>query len=161
MRLPHDISDVDELPSRLCEEARWLIGFWMNHGLAEPAIRRSNWARTPAQAAFYWGQTIKLRLAHQVDRIRHWKIIEGSWQDAPDIDAHYFVDPPYANQAGRSYRYNNINRTALAKWCKRRRGFVHVCENDGANWLPFEPFSIVANCYHRGYSAEVVFEMDN
>jgi site-specific DNA-adenine methylase len=161
MRLPHDISDIDELPSRLCEEAKWLIGFWFNHALAEPAPRRSNWARTPAQAAFYWGKTIKLRLAKQVERIRHWKIIEGNWENAPDVEAHYFVDPPYANQAGRSYRFNNINRAALAKWCKRRRGFVHVCENDGANWLPFEPFSIVANCHHRGYSAEVVYELEN
>ena len=33
MRLPSNISHVDELPSRVCQEARSLIGFWFNHGL--------------------------------------------------------------------------------------------------------------------------------
>jgi hypothetical protein len=36
-------SDVDELPSRVCQEAKSLIGFWFNHGLPSPAVRRSNW----------------------------------------------------------------------------------------------------------------------
>jgi hypothetical protein len=83
-----DISHVDELPSRVCQEAKWLIGFWFNHGLPSPAARRSNWARNPRYAAFFWSETIKLRLASQVERIRHWRIVEGSWEDAPDIEAH-------------------------------------------------------------------------
>ena len=35
---------------------------------------------------------------------------------------------------------------ALADWCRSRRGQVIVCENVGADWLPFEPFiTIKAN----------------
>ncbi len=94
---------------------------------------------------FFWSETIKLRLANQVNRIRHWKIVEGSWEQSPDIKAHWHVDPPYQNPAGRVYRYNGVNCRELAKWCKRRRGFVQVCENDGASWLRFEPLSIVHN----------------
>ena len=161
MRLPSNISRVDELPSRVCEEARSLIGFWFNHGLAAPAVRRSNWARSPRYAAFFWSETIKLRLASQVDRIRHWTIIEGSWDQAPDIKAHWHIDPPYHNAAGRLYRYNCIDHAALAKWCKRRRGFVQVCENDGAKWLRFKPFSIVHTHRARGYSAEAIYEIEN
>lgn len=26
------------------------------------------------------------------------------------------------------------------KWCQSRRGQTLVCENDGATWLPFQPF---------------------
>jgi hypothetical protein len=57
---------IDELPSGVCEEARSLIGFWFNHGLPAPAVRRSNWARNPRYAAFFWNETIKLRLASRV-----------------------------------------------------------------------------------------------
>jgi hypothetical protein len=161
MRLPANISDVDELPSRVCQEARSLIGFWFNHGLAEPSKRRSNWARQPIQSASFWSETIKMRLAKQVQRIRHWTIIEGSWEQSPEIKAHWHIDPPYDNAPGRGYRYNNVDRTALAQWCKRRRGFVQVCENDGANWLPFEPLSILYTHRARGYSVEAVYEMEN
>jgi hypothetical protein len=160
-RLPSNISNVDELPSRVCEEARSLIGWWFNHGLAGPAVRRSNWARNPRYAAFFWSETIKLRLASQVDRIRHWKIIEGSWEQSPNIQAHWHIDPPYNNNAGHTYRFNGIDHRVLGKWCKRRRGFIQVCENDGATWLPFEPLSIVQTHRARGYSAEAVYEVEN
>ena len=112
---------------------------------------------TPRLAAFFWGEIIKSRLAKQVERIRYWKIVEGRWDDAPDIEAHWHIDPPYQNPAGQLYRYyNGINRRQLAKWCKRRRGFVQVFESDGANWLRFEPLSIVNSQTHRasGYSAK-------
>jgi hypothetical protein len=73
--------------------------------------------------------------------------------------AHWHIDPPYQN--GRVYRYNGINRRELAKWYKRRRGFVQVCENDGATWLRFEPLSIVHTHRARGYTAEAIFETEN
>jgi site-specific DNA-adenine methylase len=162
MRLPSNISDVDELPNWVCKEARWLIGFWFDHGRDVPTVRRTNWARSPKQSAYFWSETIKLRLASQVDRIRHWTIIEESWEQAPDIKAHWHIDPPYYRASRRKYyRYHSIDRTALAKWCKRRRGFVQVCENDGATWLRFEPLSILYTHRARGYSVEAVYEMEN
>jgi hypothetical protein len=161
MRLPSNISHVDELPSRVCQEAKWLIGFWFNTGMSTPGKSRCDWARTPCLAASYWSETIKSRLASQVDRIRHWTIIEGSWEQAPDDQAHWHIDPPYKNAAGRLYRCNQIDYSALEKWCKRRRGFVQVCENDGATWLPFKPFSIVKTHRARGYSVEALYEATN
>ena len=160
-RLPSRISHVDELPPRICEEARWLIGFWFDHGLARPGVHRSNWALTPRRRAFFWSETIKLRIASQIDRIRHWKIIEGSYEDASEVEAHWHVDPPYSNRAGRHYSYHRIDYQALAKWCKRRPGFVHVCESYGATWLPFKPFSIVYTHRPIGYSLEALCEFEN
>jgi hypothetical protein len=159
MRLPSNISRIDELPTRVCEEARSLVGFWSNCGIQKPAISRSNWARRPRLAAFYWSETIKLRLARQVDRIRRWMIIEGSWEQAPDINAHWFIDPPYNNGGGQAYRYHDVDYKKLAKWSKRRRGFVQVCAHEGATYLPFEPVTIVST--PRGYSTEVVYEIEN
>jgi hypothetical protein len=159
MRLPTEIESLDELPSSLCQEARDLIGFWFNRGSTRPSQRRANWAR-PGWRYLSWGQQIRWRIANQVARIKHWSIIHGSWENAPDIrDTHWFVDPPYLS-TGDAYTYNHIDRTQLAAWCRSRRGgYVQVCEADGATWLPFRPFAIVRT--PRGFSAEAIFEMEN
>jgi len=34
--LPTNIEGVDELPRSVCQEARWLIGFWLNLASAAP-----------------------------------------------------------------------------------------------------------------------------
>jgi hypothetical protein len=41
MAIPTDIDNIDELPARFGEEARWLVGFWLVH----PAKERSSWGR--------------------------------------------------------------------------------------------------------------------
>jgi hypothetical protein len=158
MALPVDINSVDELHA--CQEAKWLVGFWLNRGLAQPAKRRSNWARSDKYRFAFWGQHIRQRIASQVEHIRHWKIIEGDWWEAPDIEAHWHIDPPYV-EAGRCYRFNNINRKTLAEWCKERRGFVQVCEADGADWLPFTSFTIGNTPRVGRFSAEALFEQEN
>jgi hypothetical protein len=161
MRLPSNISRIDELPSRVCQEAKWLIGFWFGSSLTKPAVSRSNWARTPKLSAFYWGETIKRRIASQVVRIRHWEIMEGSYEGAPDVKAHWHIDPPYDNAAGRLYTENDIDRKSLGQWCLSPLGRRQVCENDGATWLPFRPFSILKTHRGRGYSVEAVYESSN
>lgn len=158
MRLPTNISHLDELSSRVCEEAKWLIGFWFDSGLRKPAVSRSNWASTPIKRAFFWSENIKHRIATQVDRIRHWEIIHGSYEDAPDVKAHWHIDPPYDNAAGDLYTLHKIDRQALARWCLNRHGWRQVCENDGAKWLPFKPFSLLQTYQGKGYSVEVVHE---
>jgi hypothetical protein len=163
LRLPSDISSLDQLPAYVPQEARWLIGFWFNHGLAVPAARRSNWARQARYQGRFWSKTVKLRLAAQVPKIKHWKLIEGSYECAPDIDAHWHIDPPYKS-TGHPYKYNGINYQVLAEWCLQRRGFLQVCEAQGEDWLPFEALVKVNNSgirgrnSRRGLSTEAVFE---
>jgi hypothetical protein len=124
-RLPSLVLHMDDIPPWLCQEARWLIRYWFDHGQATPITRLCNRARTlPKVRKHYWGENIKRRIIRQRDQIQHWKIIEGSYEDAPDIEAHYHIDPPYANTAGQSYRFHHIHYGALAKWCVSRRGFV-------------------------------------
>jgi len=159
MRLPVAIDSVDELPQRVCQEAKWLIGFWFNHGLAQPAVRRSNWARQPRHRASFWSHTIRLRVATQIEKIRAWKIVHGSWHNAPNVAAHWHVDPPYT-VAGKLYRYNEVDYLALADWCRTRKGHVQVCETTGADWLPFEEYAALSDRHRRGIAAEAVFEME-
>ena len=67
--------------------------------------------------------------------------VEGTYRDAPDVDACWYIDPPYQNVKG--YRHGNkgIDYADLADFCRTRRGQVIVCEQAGADWLPFRPFS--------------------
>ena len=78
-----------------------------------------------------------------IEKIRHWKIIEGDYQSAPDVRATWYIDPPY-QFGGESYPKNcktrDLDFGALATWAKSRRGDVIVCEGDGANWMDFDPF---------------------
>ncbi len=79
------------------------------------------------------------RMADNVHKIKHWKIIHGNCSLAPDIEATWFIDPPYDNKAGTYYKHNclGINYDELGDWCKSRRGQVMVCEDLGASWLDF------------------------
>lgn len=141
LELP-DLEDgqtVDDLP--ICQEARWLMGFWLNKGATRPRRRASSWQRSGIRPDSTWGAAVRDRLSWQITRIRHWKIIEGDHTAAPDLDATWFVDPPYQH-AGSHYRHGSsrLNYAALSAWCRERKGQVMVCENVGANWLPFEPW---------------------
>ena len=86
-----------------------------------------------------WSEAMRERVAAQVERIKHWRVIEGDYTQAPDVEATWFIDPPYDNRAGRAYKFHDIDYPALGEWCRTRRGQVIACENDGATWLPFRP----------------------
>lgn len=142
MGLPSEFGEgrsVDDLSAP--QEAKWLIGFWLNKGAASPCKTPSSWMRSGIRPNSYWGQAIKERIASQVDSIRHWKASVGSYQSAPDEEATWFIDPPY-QQAGKLYRKgsNGLDFNQLGDWCSQRKGQVIVCENMGAKWLPFVHF---------------------
>lgn len=125
----------------ICQEAKSVIGFWLNKGCSVPAKRLSKWARETGNCNTFWSEKCRARLADTVQKIKHWKIIHGSYEDAPDIEATWFIDPPY-QKAGKHYRCSSadLNFTKIGDWCKTRRGQVMVCENIGADWLPFREF---------------------
>lgn len=142
-----------------CPEARLLIGLWLDPGSthAKPGRRMSatQWSATGGGAR-KWGADARARIARQVDRIRHWVILHGTYSDAPDIEADWFIDPPYETM-GRNYPHGarDIDYSGLAAWCRTRRGNVIVCENVGASWLPFRPFTEIHG--KRGASREAVW----
>lgn len=154
-----DIPDggtVDDLP--VCQEARWLAGFWCNSGTAAPRKTPSAWARKYSNSHNWvgWGSRVRERVAGQVDRIGHWQIIEGDYTEAPDIEATWHIDPPYNNAAGSLYPHQPGCFGDLASWCRSRRGLVMVCENAGASWLPFRRLGEIKSNATRT-SAEVLW----
>lgn len=88
LRLPLDVPDVRLLPSWVPQEARWLIGFWLNAAAATPHLTPSAWARSGPRAngdrfCVHWGRRARERIASQVDRVRHWRIRNTSFEYAP------------------------------------------------------------------------------
>lgn len=133
---------VDDLA--VVPEARLLIGWWLNKGTASPRKSPGAWMRSGIRPLSMWGPEVRQRIASQVEHIRHWTLIEGTYRDAPDIEATWFIDPPYF-VAGKHYRHgaSGIDYTDLAGFCRECRGQVVVCENDGATWLPFRPYRAI------------------
>ena len=141
MCLP-DIEDgqsVDDLC--VCDGARALIGFWLVKGASRPNKTMSAWGRDPMHRSQFWGHRARKRIASQVGLIRHWEVIRGDYSSAPDIDATWFVDPPYEIK-GKYYKIGSthLDYQRLAEWCLSRKGQAIVCENTGASWLPFKHF---------------------
>jgi hypothetical protein len=154
---------IDDLTT--CQEAKWLIGFWLNQGSAQPKKSVPSRLRNPCaprfEAARMWAAR-REQTAQGVAEIKHWRLFEGEWYDAPlDFDATYFVDPPYQG-AGKYYRFNQIDFPALASFCEtlyEHGQQVIVCENVGATWLPFRHLDTVKATNRDGarYSAEAVW----
>jgi len=145
--LPTDFHHVDEIDVSPVEKD--LIGFWIGKGKVSPGRSKSKWGIEYASHTDckVWNEAVKARIIAALPKIAHWEIIEGDYTSAPDIDAHWFVDPPYIT-AGKRYPTRDVDYNDLAVWAKSRQGFVQVCENEGANYLPFEPFRSV-NTYHH------------
>jgi hypothetical protein len=135
------VDHVDDLPSWVPQEARWLVGFAMNDAATRPMKTMSaglKMLRSRGRKFGGWGEGRRDRVASQVDRIKHWRVIEGDYWDAPAIEATWFIDPPYVGM-GKYYVHgsDSIDYAALGKWCRGLPGQVLVCENTGADWLPF------------------------
>lgn len=143
-RIP-SVESVDDLPAWVPAGGRSLVGFWMNFGTVAPrkvlsAAIKKKLSPTKAEG---WTSKVIERIASQVGRIKHWKIFECSYSQCADIEATWYVDPPYNNKAGACYKHgpDGIDYQELGSWCQSRKGQVIVCENEGADWLPFEPFA--------------------
>jgi len=132
-----DISQID-----LTKAHKDLIGFCINRGSIAPknivqkwscqVASKQNWASTTAFAL--------KRIAKLLPEIKHWEIQSGDYKKLPDIEATWFIDPPY-QFGGEIYKESNknIDFNYLANWCNERQGQSIVCENTKANWLPFKP----------------------
>lgn len=144
LKLPVDEQSLDNVGSlQIADGAKTLIGFWLCKGRTEPVIKRTGWAKKEWNLwqSHYWGEGRRARVAQQVGFIKNWKITNLSYDNMPNVRATWFVDPPYNNAAGKAYVHNSaaINFTKLGQWCKGLEGQSIVCENLGADWLPFKP----------------------
>jgi site-specific DNA-adenine methylase len=133
--LGQDISGL-----KISQSHKDLIGFCINRGSVAPrnivtkwncqVKSRPNWASTP-----YFRLT---EIANQIEYIKHFQILNKSYEELDNIEATWFIDPPY-QYGGEHYVENSIDFKKLGEWCKSRKGQVIVCENNKADWLDFKP----------------------
>jgi site-specific DNA-adenine methylase len=141
------VADGEKIPQSLTQEERWLIGVCVNHGSAAPKQSASG---------FNGWDIDRDRIAKTIHKIRHWEIIHGDYRDYPNVEATWFIDPPYQGRAGSYYVHSVVDYDELAAYCQDRNGQSIVCETLGASWLPFDPICKVDG--QTGRSSEVIWQ---
>ena len=127
LSLPNDITDLRDMD--LLDEEKYLIGYCIGRGSARPRNtcgKFNNWIQD------------KIRIADNVEKIKHWDIRFGDYRQIENEEATWFIDAPYKMQI-HGYNHKIDNYDDLADWCKSRKGQVIVCENSHGDWLPFRP----------------------
>jgi site-specific DNA-adenine methylase len=145
MNLPEPVQGEYLSDYKIPEEAKWLMGFWIRQGAEYPSDKVTKFGEFNGSNArknrINTCRTYKERVSWQVEYIRHWKIKEGDYHLLNNSNATWFIDPPYQVK-GTFYKNGSkpINYSDLGVWSRERNGQVIVCENYGAEWLPFHPF---------------------
>ncbi len=80
-------------------------------------------------------------MANNLHKVKHWQIICNDYTEAPDIEATWFIDPPYKKDSGTGYKYGSkqIDYKSLAEWSLNRKGEIIFCEGKHGDYLPFRP----------------------
>jgi 16S rRNA G966 N2-methylase RsmD len=137
--------------TELAPVEKQLIGFCINACSSQP--------KKTAKDYNSWSK-YKTIISDNIHKIKHWTFIQGEYTVAPDIEATWFIDPPY-QYGGEYYRYSNkhIDFINLGKWSMNRNGQVIVCENDKADWLKFEQLKPLNGQLHK--TNEVIYYHEN
>ena len=116
-----------------CEEARWLMGFIITTATTAPRKQATTALETrPNRINFNLR-----RIAGNLHKIKHWRIMNGDYADATNEEATWFIDPPYQVRK-MDYGAPELDYRSLAKWCREREGQVIACDSMEADWLPFK-----------------------
>lgn len=97
------------------QEAKWLIGFWLNRGSATPKKSRTAYSTRTDRGQLCWSERARLRIADQLPLIREWKVVEGDFASGDSatfldkkLSTTWFVDPPYVSK-GSYYRVRFVD----------------------------------------------------
>lgn len=133
-----DVEPSNRIPKTGYQPADHLMYYCCSRGNALPGHTAGKFCN--------WNQN-KEKIARDLYKIRHWKIIHGSYEDLKNEKATWFIDPPY-QKLGYRYKHHDMNYPQLAKWCKSRQGQVIVCENEDGSWMDFKPLKKMTGGKH-------------
>lgn len=163
-------ADVDRIGAQVVRGERFthpmLAGMAGGWQMGETLAGRSC-AVTP-RMVISWPR-VRRRILATLPHLSRWEIRHGTYADAPDVEATWFVDPPYQpilayatpKGAAGGYRFGDVDYAELGAWCRTRRGLVIVCEQSPASWLPFAPLAMQVNGAPNGKArTEVVWRND-
>lgn len=122
-------------------DEKLILGFMVARGIASPQKIVQMFCDIPLA---------KRNIIDNLHKIKHWQVEQGCYTDIENIEATWFIDPPY-QFGGEHYRHSSkqINFSELGEWCKQRNGQTIVCENTKADWLPFKPMKDLSGAYTK------------
>lgn len=136
-----------------CEDAKNFVGFVIGYGCFSQArktskhylIKRTNGIKFQLN-----------RIANDLEKIRHWEIVSGTYESINNQHATWFIDPPY-QFGGHKYVESNLNIdfNHLRNWTVKRQGQVIVCETTKANWMNFKP--MISQKTKHGKNTEAIW----
>lgn len=108
------------------------------HAASKMAFKYKTITVTPVLARNW--EISKRVMAGNISKIKHWQIICGDYTMAPNIEATWFIDPPYKSEPGMGYGFSSalIDYKSLADWCMNRLGEIICCEGEYGDYLPFD-----------------------
>lgn len=131
---PQEIKSLPDLkPGEKSSEFLHII-----HAASKQAFKYKNIKVTPVLARNW--EISKRVMSENLHKVSHWKVVCGDFSSAPDVEATWFIDPPYKSEPGMGYHYSSamLNYEELAKWAQGRRGEVIFCEGLFGDYLPFK-----------------------
>ena len=167
-----------EQDARVCEIWQWLIGtatpesirslpdlkagdrssefLHIVHAATKMAFKYKTIKVTPVLERNW--EISKRVMAANLHKIKHWTIVCGDYRSAPDVEATWFIDPPYKSHPGTGYDHgsNDLDYDTVGEWALARRGEVIFCEGKYGDYLPFEPLLTLPGVAGK-FSDEVVF----
>jgi D12 class N6 adenine-specific DNA methyltransferase len=134
----------------LTDEEHLLISLHIGPGKNKSNDVVSKFSRWPAGQRY---------IAANLYKIKHWHVTNLDYAALVNVEATWFIDPPY-QRSGRLYRCRVDDYDALRTWALARHGQVIVCEQQGADWLPFAPLTSMKIAGHH-VSHEVVWRRED
>jgi len=107
------------------------------HAATKMAFKYKTIKTTPVLARNW---EISLRVMQEnLHKVKHWKIYNKDYQEFENIEATWFIDPPYKGEPGLGYGHSSkhINYDELSKWALSRKGEIICCEGVNGDYLPF------------------------
>lgn len=107
------------------------------HAATKMAFKYKTIKVTPVLARNW--EISKRVMSENLYKVKHWQIISGDYSTAPDIEATWFIDPPYEAEPGMGYEQSSafIDYANLSRWCLKRKGEIICCEGEYGDYLPF------------------------
>jgi len=154
--LPDQPANLDTI-TWLSQAERDFCGFQWSPANQWPCNKVGSFRNKDAQ---YW-RAIKKRISESLFKIRHWEIKCGDYTECPQVEATWFIDPPY-QEGGKKYKWGSqrIDFVALRQWIENRQGQRIVCESIGADWIDFQPLARVQGAKNTNYT-EAIWTGDN
>ena len=126
----------------LCQEARWLVGFWLNAGVVAPVPDAIGVDAGGEHAGVLLGaegpRPVGAPAAVDPALAGGVRVLVGHRGAGGAADVVRRPAVP-AGRRGGSYACRDVDYAALGAWCRSLPGQVVVCESEGATWLPFRP----------------------